>query len=71
MSAKAFMEKSKWIKGPDFLNEAEDTWLKEDTFADNVDPDSTKERHVVTEINVKDVEEAEVEIIKQVQNAHS
>lgn len=69
MSAKAFMEKSKWIKGPDFLNEAEDTWLKEDTFADNVDPDSTEERHVVTEINVKDVEEAEVEIIKQVQNA--
>lgn len=71
MSAKDFMEKSKWIKGPDFLNKAEDTWLKEETFADNVDPDSTEERHAVTEINVNDVEEAEVEIIKQVQNAHS
>ena len=36
MSPKDFMEKSKWIKGPDFLKEPVESWLKEETCEDYV-----------------------------------
>ena len=34
------MEKSEWIKGPDFLKEPVESWLKEETYEDCVESDS-------------------------------
>ena len=40
MSPKDFVEKSEWIKGPDFLKEPVESWLKEETYEEHVDADS-------------------------------
>ena len=42
MSPKDFVEKSEWIKGPDFLKEPVESWLKEETYEEHVDADSPK-----------------------------
>lgn len=39
MSPKDFVEKSEWIKGPDFLREPKVSRLKEENYEDHVDPD--------------------------------
>ncbi|XP_044180110.1 uncharacterized protein LOC114947014 [Acropora millepora] len=39
-SPKDFVEKSEWIKGPDFLKEPVESWLKEETYEEHVDADS-------------------------------
>ncbi|XP_031551078.1 uncharacterized protein LOC116288432 [Actinia tenebrosa] len=93
MSAKEFIEKSRWIKGPEFLNEEEDKWLKEETFENGVHPDSPEVKNIrlrdrikcsqnsqenkivnngassTTEMTVTDLEEAEEDIIRQIQKA--
>ena len=40
MSSKEFVEKSEWIKGPDFLKEPVESWLKEEIYEEHVDADS-------------------------------
>ena len=37
---KDFVEKSEWIKCPDFLKEPVESWLKEETYEEHVDADS-------------------------------
>ena len=37
MSPKDFVDKSEWIKGPDFLKEPEESWLKEEKYEEHVD----------------------------------
>ncbi|KAK3713870.1 hypothetical protein QZH41_010920, partial [Actinostola sp. cb2023] len=46
MSAKDFVEKSKWIEGPDFLKEPKDKWLETESYEDNVDQDSPEVKNV-------------------------
>ena len=40
MSPKDFAEKSEWINGPEFLKEPVESWLKEETYEEQVDSDS-------------------------------
>ena len=42
MSPKDFMEKSEWIKGPDFLKEPVESWLKEETYEDSPEVKNVK-----------------------------
>ena len=46
MLPKDFVEKSRWITGPDFLKEPVDSWLKEETYENDVDPDSPEVKNV-------------------------
>ena len=55
MSPKDFVEKSDWIKGPDFLKEPVESWLKEETYEDHVDSDSAEVRNV--KVNTSAVKE--------------
>ena len=55
MSPKDFVEKSEWIKGPDFLKEPVESWLKEETYEDHVDSDSPEVRNV--KVNISAVKE--------------
>ena len=56
MSAKDFVEKSRWIAGPDFLKEPVDSWLKEETYEHDVDPDSPEVKNV--RVNTSAVKES-------------
>ena len=47
MSPKDFVEKSEWIKGPDFLKEPVGSWLKEEKYEEQVDADSLE----ITNVN--------------------
>ena len=42
MSPEDFVEKSEWIKGPDSLKEPVESWLKEETYEEHVDADSSE-----------------------------
>ena len=46
MPAKDFVEKSKWLKGPEFLKQEDDKWLKKENHEENVDPDSAEVKEV-------------------------
>lgn len=48
LSAKDFLHKSQWIKGPDFLWHAEEHWPQQGSYEDDVDPDSPDDRKVIT-----------------------
>jgi len=41
------VEKSEWIKGPDFLKEPVGSWLKEEKYEEQVDADSLE----ITNVN--------------------
>jgi len=45
---KDFVDKSKWIEGPDFefLKEPKDKWLETESYEDNVDQDSPEVKNV-------------------------
>ena len=55
ISPKDFMEKSEWIKGPDFLKEPVESWLKGETYEDHVDLDSPEVKNV--KVNISAVKE--------------
>lgn len=53
-TAKQFVEKSKWLKGPEFLKESEETWLTGDIVESKVD---TTDPEVKVNVNVNVVTE--------------
>ena len=55
MSPKDVMEKSKWIKRPDFLNEPVESWLKEETYEDYMESDSPEVK--IVKVNTSAVKE--------------
>ena len=67
MLPKDFMEKSKWIKGPDFLKEPAHSWLKEETYEHDVDPKSPEVKNM--KVNTSVVEEND--ILKRLQRFSS
>jgi hypothetical protein len=46
MSVKDFIEKSKWIEGPEFLNKSEDKWLDEEQLLGSSDQPLPEEKNV-------------------------
>ena len=38
MTAKQFVERSKWLEGPEFLKDSEETWQTGDIIESKVDP---------------------------------
>ena len=56
MLPKDFVEKSRWITGPDFLKEPVDSWLKEEAYENDVDPVSPEVKNV--RVNTSAVEES-------------
>ena len=52
MNAKEFMQKSQWIKGPDFLWQAEDHWPQQDSYENEVDHNSLDVRKVTANVTV-------------------
>ena len=67
MLPKDFVEKSKWIKGPDFLKEPAHSWLKEEAYEHDVDPKSSEVKNV--KVNTSVVEEND--ILKRLQRFSS
>ena len=67
MLPKDFVEKSKWIKGPDFLKEPAHSWLKEEAYEHDVDPKSPEVKNV--KVNTSVVEEND--ILKRLQRFSS
>ena len=55
MSPKDFLDKSEWIRGPDFLKEPVESWLTEESYDEDVDSDSPRVKNV--EINISAVKE--------------
>ena len=68
MSPKDFVEKSEWIKGPDFLKEPVESWLKEETYEDHVDSDSPEVKNV--KVNISTVKESS-DILKRLRRFSS
>ena len=62
------MEKSKWIKGPDFLKEPVESWLKEETYEEHVDPDSPEVK--IVKVNTSAVKESS-DILKRLERFSS
>lgn len=54
MTAKQFVEKSKWLEGPEFLKDSEETWLMGDIVKSKVD---TTDPEVKVNVNVNAVTE--------------
>ena len=52
MNAREFMQKSQWIKGPDFLWQAEDHWPQQDSYENEVDHNSPDVRKVTANVTV-------------------
>ena len=52
MSAKNFIEKSKWIEGPDFLKEPRAKWLEAESYKESVDPNSPEVKNIRVNTNV-------------------
>ena len=52
MNAKEVMQKSQWIKGPDFLWQAEDHWPQQDSCKNEVDHNSPDVRKVIANVIV-------------------
>jgi len=63
-SPKDFMEKSEWIKGPDFLKEPVESWWKEETYEEHVDSDSPEFKNV--KVNTSAVKESN-DILKRLE----
>ena len=63
-SPKDFMEKSEWIKGPDFLKEPVESWWKEETYEEHVDSDSLEFKNV--KVNTSAVKESN-DILKRLE----
>ena len=53
MNAKEVMQKSQWIKGPDFLWQAEDHWPQQDSYKNEVDHNSPDVRKVTANVTVE------------------
>ena len=68
MSPKDFVEKSEWIKGPDFLKEPVESWLKEDTYEEHVDSDSPEVK--IVKVNTSAVKESS-DILKRLERFSS
>ena len=68
VSPKDFVEKSKWIEGPDFLKEPVDSWLKIDNYENSLDPESPEVRKV--KVNTSTVKESS-DICKRLQRFSS
>lgn len=68
MSPKDFVEKSEWIKGPDFLKEPVESWLKKEKYEEHVDADSPEVKNV--NVNTTAVEESS-DILKRLQRFSS
>ena len=56
MTAKQFVERSKWLEGPEFLKDSEETWQTGDVIKSKVDPANPEVKvnvnaNVVTEKN--------------------
>ena len=68
MSSKDFVEKSEWIKGPDFLKEPVESWLKEETYEEHVDADSPEVKDF--KVNASAVKENS-DILKRLQRFSS
>ena len=68
MSPKDFLEKSEWIKGPDFLKEPVESWLKEKTHEEHVDADSPEVKDF--KVNASAVKENS-DILKRLQRFSS
>ena len=68
MSPKDFVEKSEWIKGPDFLKEPVESWLKEETYEEHVDADSPEVKDF--KVNANAVKEKS-DILKRLQRFSS
>jgi len=67
-SPKDSVEKSTWIKGPDFLKEPVECWLKEETYEEHVDSDSPEVRNV--KVNTSTVKESS-DILKRLERFSS
>ena len=68
MSPKDFVEKSEWIKGPDFLKEPVESWLKEETYEEHVDSDSPEVK--IVKVNSSAVKESS-DILKRLERFSS
>ena len=68
MSPKDFVEKSEWIKGPDFLKEPVESWLKEETYEEHVDSDSPEVK--IVKVNTSAVKESS-DILKRLERFSS
>ena len=68
MSPKDFVEKSEWIKGPDFLKEPIESWLKEETYEEHVDSDSPEVK--IVKVNTRTVKESS-DILKRLERFSS
>ena len=68
MSPKDFVEKSEWIKGPDFLKEPVENWLKEETYEEHVDSDSPEVK--IVKVNTSAVKESS-DILKRLERFSS
>ena len=68
MSQKDFVEKSEWIKGPDFLKEPVQSWLMQETYEEHVDADSSEVKDF--KVNVSAVKE-NIDILKSFQRFSS
>ena len=55
MSPKDFVDKSEWIRGPDFLKEPVESWLMEESYDEHVDSYSPGVKNV--QINISAVKE--------------
>lgn len=65
---KTSWKNSRWITGPDVLKEPVDSWLKEETYEHDVDPDSPKVKNV--RVNSSAVKESS-DILKRLQRFSS
>ena len=68
MSPKDFVEKSEWIKGPNFLKEPVESWLKEETCEEHVDADSPEVKDF--KVNASTVKESS-DILKRLKRFSS
>ena len=63
-SPKDSVEKSEWIKGPDFLKEPVESWLKEETYEEHMDSDSPGVKNI--KVNTSAVKESS-DILKRLE----
>ncbi|XP_073237544.1 uncharacterized protein [Porites lutea] len=52
MNTKEFMQRSQWIKGPDFLWQTEDHWPQQDSYENEVDHNSPDVKRVTANATV-------------------
>jgi len=56
MSPKDFMEKLEWSKGPDYLKEPVQSWMKEEIYEEHVDSNCPEVKNV--KVNISAVKES-------------